>query len=499
MSVNSFFGLPSHGQLSPRYEHELGPVGSQVVSEVRSSTASALINQQVGAMTTTTRPPVKSLAPLAALERTENQLQRDFHILLDAQAEGLSAGLVGGGDVGTSDASSDGGSNSAASTRGLKKSRVIPVRQPAKRRIGLRAARRGILMTMQEFADVKGEESRLLDSEIEDRDVSLQQAEAWTRKKAGLMAEIENIETDRDSRKAADLGNEERAIQSEMNELERRLQALRIKHRSVVSEMTQIENSVQSRLSSYKAALALAETQISEFLAMPRQATSSTRSISKQSNFMSLPSRRRTLEMANEHWRSEQKDLNQRNSAVGVEKRAMEEGASMWTEVIKAVTAFEDDLRREMRLLRQRAHGDRSMSLGNLRDVTPIGGEVEEEPHRGLEDLIAQMDTTVTLLQSRLDIAEERGWKLLICAVGAELEAFKEGREMLLETERATKGRAKTADVKEHHDKDLAGSKQGRPDLTQRRPDDGFHDEDVRSEDEDEGPHPDLLVSRDDA
>jgi hypothetical protein len=44
------------------------------------------------------------------------------------------------------------------------------------------------------------------------------------------------------------------------------------------------------------------------------------------------------------------------------------------------------------------------------------------------------MDTTITYLTSSLDTAATRSWNLLVCAIGAELEAFKQGKDLLEET-----------------------------------------------------------------
>jgi hypothetical protein len=47
--------------------------------------------------------------------------------------------------------------------------------------------------------------------------------------------------------------------------------------------------------------------------------------------------------------------------------------------------------------------------------------------------LLAEMDLVLDRLDSKLDLAEDRNWNLLVCCIGAELEAFREGREVLRE------------------------------------------------------------------
>jgi hypothetical protein len=43
------------------------------------------------------------------------------------------------------------------------------------------------------------------------------------------------------------------------------------------------------------------------------------------------------------------------------------------------------------------------------------------------------MDNVMGFLDQRLQEAEDKDWKLLICCIGAELEAFREGREILMQ------------------------------------------------------------------
>jgi hypothetical protein len=49
----------------------------------------------------------------------------------------------------------------------------------------------------------------------------------------------------------------------------------------------------------------------------------------------------------------------------------------------------------------------------------------------GLRIQISKMREVIERLSGSFNVAEEKGWNLLICAVGAELEAFKEGEGIL--------------------------------------------------------------------
>jgi len=48
-------------------------------------------------------------------------------------------------------------------------------------------------------------------------------------------------------------------------------------------------------------------------------------------------------------------------------------------------------------------------------------------------DVLELMDQTMRELEVRLAYVEEQGWNLLVCAIGAEVQAFGLGRDMLAE------------------------------------------------------------------
>jgi hypothetical protein len=154
------------------------------------------------------RPYSARLTPLVALERKEKQLQRDLQTLLDAQGEGLVAGLEGRS---RGDGSSEGSSTPTAASMGS--SRVVPIRQPTRKRIGLRAARRGILTAIHEYATVKEGEKELLDSELQSKEEVLGQVEAWEKKRAGLNDKINAIENGDEGKRVAELNDEAKRVQ----------------------------------------------------------------------------------------------------------------------------------------------------------------------------------------------------------------------------------------------------------------------------------------------
>src|SRR5215471_16476124 len=104
--------------------------------------------------------------PFLYIDRQSRQLQRDFQILLDAQSAGLSAGFSGPTQ---DDILSNGSSTPTPSLLSSPRSAVtIPVRQPLKKKIGLRSARRGILKSMNDILSIKEQELRIISSEFRD-------------------------------------------------------------------------------------------------------------------------------------------------------------------------------------------------------------------------------------------------------------------------------------------------------------------------------------------
>lgn len=117
--------------------------------------------------------------------------------------------------------------------------------------------------------------------------------------------------------------------------------------------------------------------------------------------------------MANDHWREEREDLKRRKKAIQWERTALEDGGRVWREVVNRIQTFEKDMKAQMQKL----------------SVHSIS---QQERDEGMTTLLGSMDKIMEFLEQRLQEAEEKDWKLLICCIGAELEAFREGREMLI-------------------------------------------------------------------
>ena len=426
---------------------------------------------------------------LVAISRQEAHLQSTLQHLLDAQSEGLLASLTGGPPQdGTSSTASGTPTPAYSSPGGLKKPKsVIPVRQPVKRRVGLKGARRGIARAISDLASLKIEEGRVLESEILQRAETVSTAQRFETRMVGLKENIDSIESEDTSRQIKDLKGEEKALDHEILELESRLWEMKARHRHLLHEIEGLDNSVQSKLSSYRSALTLAEKESRKFLEMPPTGANRTTTLS---GLWALPADRRTLNMVREHYAEEQDVLRKRCDAVGTEKGALEDGSGVWNDVIEDVDDVERLLREEMQRMQ-------APLIPENRNGDAVGG---------MRRILERMSKARSRIESKLELSEARDWKLLVCCIGAELEAMTEGQVVLqgaLEAAQISKGEES---LYEDGNTPSSGPKSVSPVGISERLEDMANQDPAgargildRSEDEDDGPGPDLLISSDDA
>ena len=444
--------LPLH--TAPAPTNTKGPVFSQAS---RNMTSSSLLQPE----------------SLLALSRQDAHLQAQLQDLLDAQSEGLLAGL--GADHASSTGSrtpttadSDFGARSASRPRSV----VMPIRQPKPKKIGLRSARRGIGRTMSDLARIKDEEARVLEEELEKRDDCVTSIDRISAKSEGLRQQIETIEQEPANTRIAELKGTEKALGTEIHDLETRLYEMKARQRHLLREIQGAENSVQSKLSSYKNALQLAEKEARDFLARPPYQETSR----KGEGVWALPAPRRTLEMAREQFVDERTGLGSHIQGVSREREALEEGGKVWGDVVREVSDVEGLLQVEMRALQIQREGRRA--------------------EEGMRSILERMRVAQRSIEDSLHNAEKRDWKLLVCCIGAELEALIEGQGVLREAFRAS---GMHVELEEHPpDSQKARFEPGASLVdTNGSVERSENRSEERSEDEDDGPGPDLLISQD--
>lgn len=413
--------------------------------------------------------------PLIVLERRERAIQQHLQVLLDAQSAGLLHGFGGGGGDGESDAGSStptsrsmignaGRRDSGSDGRSGGNRGVVPIRQPKVKSISLRGARRGLIKDIGELVSVKDEELNLLDGEIEQRDKALLQVDTWEKQiealRGQLSGEVMSKEETEDDREVTTLQHEERALETEIREMEDRLAAMQARKNWLGGRIMEGVNRREARLSSYKGALREAESETKQFLKRPPIKPSIL--MGGDQGFTALPIGRRTLSIAKDWWGKEVETLQARKEEVDIEREALEAGAQLWDESIGIVVDFENDLRKQM-----------------LSQESP-GAD-------GLVKQISKMEHVIEKLEASMRVAEEKGWNLLICALGAELEAFKQGEGILKGALAAAGGELDVQKGESNDDEDSSGV--GKLDTDKES---NVAESVDREESEDDGP-PDFL------
>ena len=416
------------------------------------------------------------------LQRRERTLQKELQGLLDAQSAGLAANLDpnassppsnlsersevssdNGTTRGTTLYSDDGGSSSGVPRTGSRSSRrhvsfdtgsptrstpgggVVPVRQPRRKRMGLGEARAGLRRRMSLLADLKAEEDERLDEALSIRKKALSHLQRLVTRRDGIVGELRLLEQDEEeplARTLRELGDERDAVAEEMRELEQRLLSLRGRKKRLDGRIDDLKNRRDAGLSGYKGALREVEVKVSGLLRKPPIKPLDPEVISRSTGsphgmdsagvgsastggveFARMLPERRTADMARDWWENEVRLLEMRREEVTKERTALEKGAEVWQESVQLVTKFESELQREMR-------GDPIVE-GKGKQTVPT-------PEESMRALLGKMAGVMAGLEERLQIAEAEGWNLLTCAIGAELEAFREARGMLRETLRAS-------------------------------------------------------------
>jgi len=347
---------------------------------------------------------------LVALQRRERYYQQKLQDLLDAQSDGLLAGLEGA----VPDDDEESLNTPTQTTYSLRSSSLSPAPQARKKKHSLGSARRGIWKTVLDCAAIKEEEDKLLKQELREDQAVLQQLEAWTVKDHGLREKITAIENEDTGAKSHALKEEASRLESEIQDMEVRLAQMKTRHRQVADEIANVENSVTSKLSSYKTSLSMLEQDVQSFLKSPPVADDRS---NVDSAFLSLPAKRRTLDMAKEHWQGDIDDLKKQRRIVRRDRVALEDGAFVWKDVVAETTDFERYLKQETTKLAQQA-----FKTGKGKSAS-----VSASP----ADILEKMESVFRSVEEKLDLAQTKQWRLLEVCIEAELQALQQGKEML--------------------------------------------------------------------
>ena len=351
------------------------------------------------------------------LQDRQSELEADLQFLLDAQADGL----VRAGGL-TDDHTSTGSTTpTAQSVRSASARRAA---RPVRQKPGLRSARKGIYNAILALSLVKDEELRGIDDEVRDREQTLEQIDDWEKKRVGLQEAAKSVDENEDTVRVQRLKQEADMLQTEINHVELQLAEMKARHRKLLRQATAVENSVQAKLASYTSSLRILEEDVQKFLSLrPTENSPRPEYRDGQTSMWQLPGKRRTLEMARKHWNEERESVLEQREDVQHEKHALDEGAAVWKDVVTQITEFERSLRTEMS--RQPATSSNSAAAWGDPDVP------QADVSQRLQEVLQLMERLTDTLESKVELAKDRNWNLLIAAIGAELDALRQGRQLL--------------------------------------------------------------------
>jgi hypothetical protein len=454
--------------------------------------AASMIPPPIVQSTYASPPPAAALGKSTVFEQPplsdtrEQELHADLQFLLDAQAEALARGQENG-------SAGDGGSTGSTTptARSAKSSVARPVSRPARKKIGLRSARKGLYTTIVALSGLKNEELQGLDAEREDTQRKLQQIEKWDTKRGKLQEASSNVDSAEDTIRVQRLKQEADALQDSIQEVEMQLADMKGRHRKLARQIAAVENTTQAKLASYTQSISMLEADVQKFLSIQPSAVPARPDVKDgQLSVWQLPPKRRTLEMAKEFFAGEKDALDEQRRLVEQEKEALDLGGLTWKDVAVTVTEFEKKVRLEM-------SGTDMANSGHAWDDSP-----QTTPTERLRELLVQMGTVIEDLRAKSRKAEENNWKLLIAAIGAELDALEQGKNILEnvlgETQPEPESVSVDADARDEiaiSDLDSGDEIRGLDksfETARRRGSNGAHG------DTDDEPDPELLFSRQD-
>ncbi|KAG5951925.1 hypothetical protein E4U53_001996 [Claviceps sorghi] len=392
------------------------------------------------------------------LRRRQRILEDDIQQLLDFQASGLVSGLQLDEVCPSSDLDDDSDTGSSTPTgtfHSTKTSRskmhrfthlpqpstpqgnIVPVRQPVTARPpGLRAARNGLRIAIDSLKDLRREEKEHIVAASMERKSALQQLDDLSSRRLSILSKLTGYDSDGEeplARELRELGERHDLVDQEISRLEEQLTELRRQRLWLRDKMRDIHGKREAGLSGYRGALRDVDSELSTLMRLPPvlpldpairceggENLHKDLATTGGPEFLRLNLERRRPELAKTWWEAELAVLEKRSLEVNGEMKALEEGSALWGDVLSLVSSFESDLRKTVK--------DRPLS--NL-NSSARGKEKANTEEESIRSQVARMGNVLTELEQAMKLAESNRWNLLICAIGAEMEAFRVALDVL--------------------------------------------------------------------
>lgn len=376
-------------------------------------------------------PSVKIDQSFKLIERRERQMQRELQHLLDAQDYALEKHLAMASTTPDDHPAQPSGSLAPNARNG----HVVPVRQPKKRHLSKREARLGISRCMSLLSDLKNEEEAYIATALAERKAALSRLRNLSTKRESIVIEMKAIESDRDQPLKDEIGKMEqrhRIVCEDILKLEEKLRDLKRTKAKLESKIAEAKSARDAELSGYKGALVECDKRIDNIVHYPEVSVLELEGLMAQDadlrtlveqhisgiEFLSLRPERRTPPMAKDWWEGEVQVLEFRRAAVEKERSALDEGNQLWQDMLARLEEHDRQLKSTFNAMSQyTSEKQQTSQLNSL-------GEI-------LKNQYAMCKGTAQELEKLYEYTEAQGWKLLVTALGAEINYF-QGLKMQL-------------------------------------------------------------------
>ncbi|KAI1124069.1 hypothetical protein F5Y10DRAFT_250455 [Nemania abortiva] len=366
-------------------------------------------------------PSAKVDQSFKLIERRERQMQQELQQLLDAQDYALEKHLA-------NKTPDDDTPPSWTPVSDAPNGHVVPVRQPKKRHLSKKEARLGIARCMSLLSDLKNEEEAYIATALAERKAALSRLRNLSTKRNSIVAEMQAIESDGDQplkNEMKKMEHQHRAVCEDILKLEERLRDLKRTKTKLESRIAEARSARDAELSGYKGALSECDKRIDDIMQYPEVSVLEVEGLMAQDadlralvgqhisgfEFLSLRPERRTLPMAKDWWEGEVQVLELRKATVDKERAALDEGTQLWQNMLGRLEEHDRQLKLTFDAMSEYASTQQHTS--NFNTLGPI-----------LKKQYTMCKETTHGLEELYDYTEAQGWKLLVTALGAEINYF---------------------------------------------------------------------------
>ncbi|KAK6533790.1 hypothetical protein TWF694_002719 [Orbilia ellipsospora] len=365
-----------------------------------------------------------------------------------------------------------------------------------RKKMGIKEVRRGLLDAMVGLADVKAVEEEWYAGELNARVELVDLVDRWIRKREKLEKEVERVEGGPEGKEMDRVRERLEGVEEQIRVHEAELKRLRSEQTDMLAKISDLQSTLSSRLSSYTTSIQKMSKDMTDFLRspnalLPTPDTKATLPFTPEqaigywrdersvydgkkndagkeldalkdgiliwqetvgliADFEDMMARE-LIEAQREAQREAQKKLEAqrrklersrspqiRNTVFGKLEDGRPGSSSTSSGRNTPVSVFANRNRTRTGLGHSR-NGSLSSSTETFKpSTTPNTGASAtpraepKMPEATAAKLVAGIDNIISQLNSRMTIAEQRGWTLLVCLLGAEMESYKEARATLI-------------------------------------------------------------------